>query len=136
MADDEKWLNEAKLRLAEKHGCRRRPGSIAAKVEALLPEIRAARATGKSWAQVAADIADDEPLNADAVRVAARRCCDGVSPEPSASQVQASDPKPVTTSNKSSNSADSIPNLFDPMFDARDSWGRSNGHTSGKESQS
>ncbi len=73
MADNDEWLNGAKARLATKEPRRRRPNSVAAKVEALRPDIQAARAAGKGWLQIAANISDGEPLNADAVRVAFSR---------------------------------------------------------------
>jgi hypothetical protein len=73
MADNTQWLADAKARLAISQGSRRRKGSIAAKVEALRPEIEAARAAGKTWKQIARDISDGEELNEDAVRIAFNR---------------------------------------------------------------
>lgn len=73
MADDTQWLADAKARLAAPHASKRRKGSIAEKVEALRPEIEAARAAGKTWKRIAIDVSFGEELNADAVRIAFAR---------------------------------------------------------------
>lgn len=128
MTEKSEWLDEARTRLAKAEPRQRRPNTIAAKVAALLPEIQAARVAGKTWTQIAVAISDGVPLNADAIRVAFARSCKTPASAPArrknARAVSASDAEPATTSNKSVVTEDSFPDMFGPMFDARDTRGR------------
>jgi hypothetical protein len=164
MADNDEWLNDARARLARKEPRQRRPGSIAARVEALRPDIQAARDAGKGWLQIAANISDGEALNADAVRVAfsrSEKACRGTAsrvappstterksadpasepmptepmPEPKPG-VSTSEPDPIEVSNKPNMEDDTFLNMFGPMFDARDTRGRGREDGSSEEAQS
>lgn len=166
MVDNTQWLADAKARLAVSQGSRRRTGSIAAKVEALRPEIEAARAAGKTWKQIALDISDDgEELNEDAVRVAFNRIkkAQGVPAAPAAdgSTKRAAARKPTDTPNavdtsppiatseasevsesedkptESSQPADGVfADMFAPLLDARDTRGRGSDRASIEEHRS
>src|SRR4051812_30817408 len=74
---DEKWVDQARARLSRPKARKGRAGTAAALVQALLPEIAEARAAGKTWEEIAADISQERPLNADAVRIAFMRATRG-----------------------------------------------------------
>ena len=58
MSHDKSWESKARTRLAAKALRQPRPGSAMSAVNALFPEIQAARAAGKTWSEVAADLSD------------------------------------------------------------------------------
>jgi hypothetical protein len=140
MTGTSEWLSEARARLAKAEPRRPRPNTIAARVEALLPEIQAARAAGKTWSQIAAAMSDGEPLNADAVRVAFARSCktpaSTTSRRTNARTAPASVSEPTKTPNKRIIEEDSFPDMFAPMFDARDTRGRNHSSGSNEEARS
>lgn len=143
MDDNTEWLADAKNRLAAPQASKRRKGSIAGKVEALRPEIEAARKARKNWKQIAADISGGEELNADAVRIALGRIqklepfADPVNVDESkqpaladtidnSSLINSVDaPKPADGSSETPLPDEGLfGEMFAPMFDARDTRGR------------
>lgn len=127
---DEDWIKDAKAKLAAARPDTRRAGTVAARVEALQPEIAAARAAGKTWEQIAADLTAGAPLNTDAVRIAYVRAAKKpgrapsyVATEPSAAAE--SGPQMPSVPKRAKTAA--TPDFFDafaPMIDARDARGR------------
>ena len=73
MADSD-WRRRAaeRLRAAPKV---EPPRSISAQVAALMDEIAAARAAGKTWQEIRDDIVDDPSVSPDTVRIAYARAC-------------------------------------------------------------
>lgn len=137
MIDTNKWIAEAKDRLAISERTHR-PGSAVDKVAALLPEIQAARAAGKTWRQIAVDLSDGDELNTDAVRVAFGRCHRHKQPSPSNRKKQPSrsrDNKNSVPTKIEQSVADNgfISDMFAPMFDARDTDGRRRNQGAGQE---
>lgn len=130
MTDNSEWLNDARDRLAKLEPPARRPNSIAAKVDVLRSDIQAARASGKSWSQIATAIGGGMPLNADAVRVAFVRSnakAERPAPAKATSRVASATPrtpKPTLVSDKTPAGGESFRDMFGPMFDARDTIGR------------
>ncbi|MEA1015327.1 hypothetical protein [Sphingosinicella sp. LY1275] len=123
MTDRSEYLNEARSRLAKPAAGRRRPDSLAARVEALKPEIQKARIAGKTWSEIAADIADGQTLNADVVRVAFARCGPATrSKARSRSKLRpklASARNPPTTTERGRDD-EPVQQVFDPLYDVLD----------------
>jgi len=126
--DDEEWINEAKERLAKPSLPPRRAGSIAARVETLIPEIAAARAGGKTWAQIADDLSSDAALNIDSVRIGYGRATARMKQTPSVRNRATPQRKVAAASASPSDVLPVGPDLFEdmfaPMLDARDMLGR------------
>lgn len=130
MTDNSEWLNDARDRLAKLEPPARHPNSIAAKVDVLRSDIQAARASGKSWNHIATAIGGGTALNADAVRVAfVRSNAKAERPGPAkatsrATSVTPRAPKPTMMSDKAPAAGERFHDMFEPMFDARDTSGR------------
>lgn len=140
MSDNNTWLANAKSLLANSEKRRHRIGSVAERVAALLPEIEAARANGKTWRQIAIDLSDGELLNADAVRIAFDRCGKPkrvITPAPRNGTAKSARPtKPNRAALSSAADEPVIADMFAPMFDARDTRGRNTERDSEREVRS
>lgn len=139
MTDNDEWLNDARSRLAKAEPRRSRTGSTAAKVAALLPELQAARAAGKTWAQIAAAISDGGQLRADTVRITFARVKVTAAPsQPMPRATAAMPPKLKPNRNRSTpvKDEDGFSDMFGPMFDARDTLGRQRQGDTGWEAES
>lgn len=135
MVDRNKWMADAKARLAIQQEHTHRVNSVAERVAALRPEIEAARAAGKGWRQIASDLCGSGEVQPDTVRIAFARggkvkCAAApVSREVKAKATGAAAKAPSKRPVDDSLTED----MFAPMFDARDTRGRCAEDTADRE---
>lgn len=130
MINERERLEQAKVRLAHAALSKRRAGSVIGLVEVLEPEIREARARGKTWPEIARDIAGNETIKPDAVRLGYRRLQAAVAERRDHSRkrlVQADAVAQLVSGNVQSPLPAPDAGVFSAMFDAQDTRGRSNG---------
>lgn len=131
MINDRELLEQARSRLAQNALLKRRAGSVIGLVEALQSEIGEARARGKTWRDITRDIAGNDSLKPDAVRLGYRRLqamAGAERREPNRKRAQQAHAvaQPVAGIIQSPPPRFDA-GLFAPMFDAQDTRRRSNG---------
>jgi hypothetical protein len=130
MINERERLEQAKARLAQKPELRHRPQTIIGLVRDLEVEIRQARARGKLWSDIANDLAGDEAIRPDSVRLAFSRLQSrSMSMRATPKTKRKSSKHTIGTACSEQNSASStgsskFEGLFAPMFDAKDALGR------------
>lgn len=129
MINERTRLEQARLRLAQATLPRRREGAVIGLVELLKMEIGAARSRGKSWRDIANDIAGNDSLKPDAVRLAYRRLqaatADRCEEKNRARILEAGVGTQPTSVATQSLPETSEAGVFSLMFDAQDTRGRS-----------
>jgi hypothetical protein len=142
MTEEEEWAELAKARLARPRARRTRSGSVASQVQTLWHDVAAARAAGKTWDEIAVDLAGQKSINANTVRIAFNRhghklvaCAPAAKSRAKRPHVTVSQPKApgdATVAAESPMFAD----MFAPLLDARDTKGRQTLPTSTEETSS